>query len=82
MEKLLNQLNSLNTPLIMVVEDNPITLKMVGITLRAEDYRVLEAQDGKSALEFMTHETPDLILQDLLLPDIHGGSGQAIAHAA
>ena len=59
-------------PLILVVEDNPITLKMVSVTLRVGGYEVREACDGKSALELATSEKPDLILQDLILPDING----------
>lgn len=59
-------------PLIMVVEDNPITRKSVRVALQAEGYRVTEVGDGCSALEQMSVEPPDLVLLDLLLPDIHG----------
>jgi two-component system cell cycle sensor histidine kinase/response regulator CckA len=57
---------------VLVVEDNPITRKMIGVVLRAEGYRVLEAPDGRTAIDLMTSGNPDVILQDLLLPDIDG----------
>lgn len=57
---------------ILVVEDNPVTRKMVRLTLRAEGYDVLEAVDGKSAREWVTRVQPDLILLDWMLPDASG----------
>ena len=62
----------MNKAKIMVVEDNPITRKMVKVALRSEGYQVLEAEDGRSALEIIDREKPDLILQDLRLPDMTG----------
>lgn len=58
--------------LIMVVDDNPITRKSVRLALQRENYRVAEASDGAAAFAQMHAETPDLVLLDLLLPDIHG----------
>jgi PAS domain S-box-containing protein len=55
-----------------VVEDNPITRKMVRVTLEAAGFVVLEAPDGKTALELAARERPILVLQDLLLPDTDG----------
>ncbi len=59
-------------PVILVVEDNPITRKSVAVALECEGLRVLEAPDGRSALEWLEREQPDLILQDLALPDTDG----------
>ena len=64
--------NSAPSALIMVVEDNPITRKSVRLALTAEGYRVAEAEDGQTALTQMHKQAPDLVLLDLLLPDIHG----------
>jgi PAS domain S-box-containing protein len=55
-----------------VVEDNPLTLKVARLALGAEGYLVLEATDGTEALRLVESEQPDLILQDLLLPDMDG----------
>src|SRR5262249_12993395 len=57
---------------ILVIEDNPITRKMVRVALTAEGYTALEAPDGRSALALMARQVPDLVLQDLLLPDVDG----------
>ncbi len=59
-------------PTVLVVEDNPISLKLLRVTLQGEGYRVLEAPDGASALSHMARGLPDLILQDLFLPDMDG----------
>jgi PAS domain S-box-containing protein len=58
---------------ILVVEDNPITRKLFRVTLQGSDYTVLEAPDGRTALDLAdTNKDIDLVLLDLLLPDIHG----------
>ena len=62
----------MKTPSILVIEDNPITRKMVRVALTAEGYALLEAPDGRSALKLAGRQFPDLILQDLLLPDVDG----------
>ena len=57
---------------ILVVEDNPVTRKMVRIALATEGYHVLEADTGARAIEYATAHMPDLILQDIVLPDVSG----------
>lgn len=57
---------------ILIVEDNPITRKMVRITLEAEGHQIYEAPDGEAARRFITSHDIELILLDLLLPDMHG----------
>jgi diguanylate cyclase (GGDEF)-like protein len=57
---------------ILVVEDNPISRKMTRVALEAEGFDVVEAADGKIALEHVSQGPPDLILQDIALPDING----------
>src|SRR5712692_4330268 len=62
----------MSSPTILIIEDNPITRKMVRVTLQSEGYTVFEAGDGQSALELIAAHPPDMVLQDLLLPDIDG----------
>jgi len=62
----------MSQPTILVVEDNAVTRELVRVTLSAKGYAVLEAPDGRTALEVMALTPPDLILQDLLLPDMEG----------
>jgi len=58
--------------IILVVEDNAITRKIMRLALSAQGYEVFEAADGRSAIAAMTQTRPDLVLQDLALPDIDG----------
>jgi PAS domain S-box-containing protein len=60
------------SPTILVVEDNPITRKLLRVTLSSNGYMVLEAPDGRTALRLLANHAPDLVLQDLLLPDMNG----------
>ena len=57
---------------VLLVEDNAITRKLVRVTLRAESHDVLEAPDARTALELAAQGRPDVILQDLRLPDMDG----------
>jgi CheY-like chemotaxis protein len=57
---------------ILLVEDNPITSKLVRYTLEAEHYTVHVASDGAGGLDVVRTQRPALILLDLLLPDIDG----------
>jgi diguanylate cyclase (GGDEF)-like protein len=57
---------------ILVVEDNPIARKLTRVALEADGFSVSEAPDGHSAIDSVAHEIPDLILQDIVLPDIDG----------
>ena len=59
-------------PQVLIVEDNPISAKMMRVALEAEGYEVAVAGDGMAALEHMHRRPPALILQDLVLPDIDG----------
>lgn len=57
---------------ILVVEDNDLTRKMVRVALEKCGYEVREAGDGATALERLQQFRPELIIQDLHLPDIDG----------
>lgn len=55
---------------ILIIEDNPTTHKMFRTALEAEGYHVVGAFDGETALKVLDAVEPNLILQDLLLPDM------------
>src|SRR6185295_17821527 len=57
---------------ILVVEDNPITRKMIRVALETEGYEAIEVADGRSTLAALETRRPELILMDLNLPDIDG----------
>jgi CheY-like chemotaxis protein len=57
---------------ILVIEDNPISSKMIRIALESEGFKVVDVANGAAGLKAATAERPDLILCDLELPDVHG----------
>jgi len=57
---------------ILMIEDNPISSKMVRVALESEGFKVIDAADGAAGLKAAAEERPDLILCDLELPDVHG----------
>jgi PAS domain S-box-containing protein len=58
--------------LILVVDDNATTRKLLRLALQAEGYVVAEAEDGAAALRLAEATTPALVLLDFRLPDIDG----------
>lgn len=57
---------------VLVVDDEPAILELVSFNLKKEGYEVLTAMDGKAALEVFRAERPDLVLLDLMLPELNG----------
>lgn len=57
---------------ILLVEDNPITTKLVKFALESARYTVIEAADGATALRSFEERRPQLVLLDMLLPDTDG----------
>jgi len=56
---------------ILIVDDELLNLKMLRSILH-EDYTVFTAKDGQAAIEIAAEEKPDLILLDILMPDMDG----------
>jgi two-component system, cell cycle response regulator DivK len=57
---------------ILVVEDNPLNLKLMLITLQHNGFDVVTARSGEEGVAVATRTPPDLILMDLQLPGISG----------
>jgi DNA-binding response OmpR family regulator len=57
---------------VLVVEDDPGILRTVADNLRFEQYEVVTATDGESAYRTQQTEQPDLIVLDLMLPNMSG----------
>lgn len=58
--------------LILVVEDDPEINSLMALTLRVEDYDVIQARDGEQALKLVQERNPDLILLDVMMPRMSG----------
>jgi adenylate cyclase len=57
---------------ILVVDDNPQNVKLLADLLDAKGYRVITANSGVEALNKIEHETPDLVLLDVVMPGMNG----------
>ena len=58
---------------ILIVEDQLDVRKLMRLTLAIGDYRILEAEDGETALGLVRSERPALVLLDVMLPGAVGG---------
>jgi two-component system, OmpR family, alkaline phosphatase synthesis response regulator PhoP len=61
-----------NPPRILVVDDEQAVLDLIVYNLRKAHYEVITAADGRAALDAAHQHEPDLILLDLMLPEIDG----------
>ncbi len=59
-------------PLILIVDDAHISLKLAAEILGSNGYRVALADSGTAALSFASEKCPDLILLDIVMPDMDG----------
>ncbi len=57
---------------ILVVDDEPAVRSLLEYNLRKAHYRVLTAPDGRQALDLARASQPDLILLDLMIPEVDG----------
>jgi two-component system, cell cycle response regulator len=57
---------------ILVVDDNQDNIEIIAARLRFRGYEIMEASDGEQALGLVREAAPDLILLDVMLPDIDG----------
>jgi two-component system, OmpR family, KDP operon response regulator KdpE len=62
----------MNSPAILVVDDEPQICRLLEITLQSNDYKVSLATKGKEGLIMAANHPPDLILLDIGLPDENG----------
>jgi pilus assembly protein CpaE len=56
----------------LIIDDDIDTLKLVGIMLERKGFRILASTTGKKGLQFAKDEIPDLVLLDIMIPDING----------
>jgi two-component system alkaline phosphatase synthesis response regulator PhoP len=57
---------------ILVVDDKSSVRTLLRDYLTEEEFRVVEANDGRDALYVARHEKPDLVLLDIMMPEMGG----------
>lgn len=60
------------TPTVLIVDDNPNNVKVIALTLRPLNYKLVIATNGKSAIEMVNKTQPDLVLLDVMMPGMDG----------
>jgi DNA-binding response OmpR family regulator len=58
--------------LVLVVDDERRMTRFIRMNLELEGYRVLEARDGREALEKVRLQLPDLVILDVMMPEMDG----------
>jgi len=61
-----------NTPLILIADDDPVVHESLSIYLDEENYQYVSAYDGQEALSIFKEKKPDLIILDLMMPQMSG----------
>lgn len=59
-------------PTVLVVEDDPVILRLLEVNFELEGFRVLVAHDGAEGIELARQEQPDIVLSDIMMPKASG----------
>ncbi|HOW91174.1 MAG TPA: response regulator transcription factor [Anaerolineaceae bacterium] len=57
---------------ILVVDDEPLYIRLLKVNLEQEGYQIVSASDGEEALEAISLNMPDLIILDVVMPKLDG----------
>lgn len=57
---------------ILIVDDEPNILLSLDLLMRRNGYDVFVARNGQEALELLKEQNPDLIILDIMMPDVDG----------
>jgi len=58
--------------LILLVDDDPKMLRLLADVIELDGHQALMAEDGELALEYFEHQSPDLVITDILMPNKEG----------
>lgn len=57
---------------ILIVDDDELTVHLLTSRLEEADYIIISATTGQAALELVLKEKPDIVIMDIMLPDMQG----------
>jgi DNA-binding response OmpR family regulator len=59
-------------PTVLVVEDDPVILRLLEVNFELEGFRVLLAHDGAEGIEAARQHQPDVVISDIMMPRTSG----------
>lgn len=59
-------------PKILVIDDDPTAVELIELILETEGYEVAKSYDGKEGIDLIIKENPDLVILDLIMPEVSG----------
>ncbi|MEK7439874.1 MAG: response regulator transcription factor [Chloroflexota bacterium] len=62
----------MTTPTILLIDDDPTLLELLSSHLQTAGYRPLTARDGASGLKLVEESAPDLVVLDVMMPNMNG----------
>src|SRR3954451_13550069 len=62
----------MTSPLVLVVDDDPVILKLLTVNFELEGYEVISATHGAEALEVARERRPDVVVSDIMMPVMSG----------
>ena len=65
-------ISAMSGPTVLVVDDDPVIVKLLQVNFEMEGYNVITAGDGEEGLERARAENPDVMLLDVMMPKING----------
>jgi CheY-like chemotaxis protein len=57
---------------ILVIDDDPVLRRVITLALEAAGHTVLRCENGKKAVDFLEHEHADLLITDMIMPEMDG----------
>ncbi len=57
---------------VLVVDDDPVILKLLGVNFEMEGFTVLTAADGEAGLAAAREQRPDIVVSDIMMPKMTG----------
>ena len=57
---------------VLLVEDDPVILRLLEVNFELEGYEVLSAHDGAEGIEMARTERPDIVISDIMMPNVSG----------
>ncbi len=57
---------------ILVIDDDPVLRRIITLALEAAGHTVLRCENGRKAIDFLAHDRADLLITDIIMPEMDG----------